>query len=57
MPVGDFVEIAREFGLEGKSFDNVMQAYNEASSDATPEDTIFVGGSTFVVADLLANLL
>lgn len=57
MPVGDFVEIAREFGLEGKSYDNVMQAYNEASSDATPEDTIFVGGSTFVVADLLANLL
>ena len=57
MPVGDFAEIAREFGLEGKSYDNVMQAYNEASSDATPEDTIFVGGSTFVVADLLANLL
>ena len=57
MPVDDFAEIAREFGLEGKSYDNVMQAYNEASSDATPEDTIFVGGSTFVVADLLANLL
>ena len=57
MPVGDFAEIAREFGLEGKSYDNVMQAYNEASSDATPEDTIFIGGSTFVVADLLANLL
>lgn len=56
MPVGDFAEIAREFGLEGKSYDNVMQAYNEASSDATPEDTIFIGGSTFVVADLLANL-
>ena len=57
MPVGNFAEIAREFGLEGKSYDNVMQAYNEASSDATPEDTIFIGGSTFVVADLLANLL
>ena len=57
MSVGDFAEIAREFGLEGKSYDNVMQAYNEASSDATPEDTIFIGGSTFVVADLLANLL
>ncbi|MEE0871220.1 MAG: Mur ligase family protein [Bacteroidaceae bacterium] len=56
MPVGDFAEIAREFGLEGKNYDNVMQAYNEASSDATPEDTIFIGGSTFVVADLLANL-
>ena len=56
MPVGDFAFIAREFGIEGKSYDNVMLAYNEASSDATPEDTIFIGGSTFVVADLLANL-
>ena len=57
MPVGDFAFIAREFGIEGKSYDNIMQAYNVASSDATPEDTIFIGGSTFVVADLLANLL
>ena len=57
MPVGDFAETAREFGLEGKIYDNVMQAYNEASSEATPEDTIFIGGSTFVVADLLANQL
>ena len=57
MPVGDFAEIAREFGLEGKSYDNVMQAYSEASRNATAEDSIFIGGSTFVVADLLANAL
>ena len=57
MPVKEFAQTAMEFGIEGKSYDNVMQAYNEASSDATPEDTIFIGGSTFVVADLLANLL
>lgn len=56
MPVGDFAEIAREFGLKGKSFDNVIQAYNEASKNASAEDTVFIGGSTFVVADLLANL-
>lgn len=57
MPVEEFAQTAREFGLEGKSYNHVMQAYNEASSKATPEDTIFIGGSTFVVADLLANLL
>jgi dihydrofolate synthase/folylpolyglutamate synthase len=56
MPVGDFAKIAREFDLEGKSYDNVMQAYNEASKNASAEDTVFIGGSTFVVADLLANL-
>jgi hypothetical protein len=34
-----------------------MQAYSEASRNATAEDSIFIGGSTFVVADLLANTL
>ena len=57
MPVQDFANIAREFNLEGKTYDNVMLAYNEANSDATADDTIFIGGSTFVVADLLANIL
>lgn len=57
MPVQEFANIAREFNLEGKTYDNVMLAYNEANSDATADDTIFIGGSTFVVADLLANIL
>ena len=57
MPVQEFANIAREFNLEGKTYDNVMLAYNEADSDATADDTIFIGGSTFVVADLLANIL
>ena len=57
MPVEEFAGIAMEYGLEGRTYDNVVQAYNEASAEALAEDTIFIGGSTFVVADLLANAL
>ncbi|MDE6208022.1 MAG: bifunctional folylpolyglutamate synthase/dihydrofolate synthase [Muribaculaceae bacterium] len=49
-------ETARGAGLEGKTFDTVAQAYEAAMAEATEGDTVFVGGSTFVVADLLAHL-
>lgn len=45
-----------ETGIEGRVFDNVDEAYRAALKDATPDDIIFVGGSTFVVADLLESL-
>lgn len=44
---------AAAFGLEGRTFPTVTAAYRAALSDASPDDFIFVGGSTFVVADLL----
>jgi len=37
-------------------FDIVMTAYTAALVAASPDDVIFVGGSTFVVADLLEGL-
>ncbi len=40
-------------GLHGRSFPNVAQAVNAARVDSSRNDLIFVGGSTFVVADLL----
>ncbi|MHA4740219.1 bifunctional folylpolyglutamate synthase/dihydrofolate synthase [Dyadobacter sp. MSC1_007] len=43
---------AVKFGLYGKVFENVNEALKEAILDSTPEDGIYVGGSTFVVADL-----
>ena len=57
MPVEQFTEIARKNGLEGVSFSNVNEAYNAAMKDASTNDTIFVGGSTFIVADLLENII
>lgn len=53
-------ELAAEAGLPaGKVFtgpDSVARAYAEAMSDAKAGETVFAGGSSFVVADLLASL-
>ena len=43
-------------GLTGKTYSNVKEAYTQALSDSKPEDFIFVGGSSFIVADLLTYL-
>ena len=44
---------AGEFGLKGKVWPGVQEAYLAARLAAGPDDMIFTGGSTFVVADLL----
>ena len=44
---------AAEFGLEGKSFSSVQKAYKEALKGASANDVVYIGGSTFVVAEVL----
>lgn len=44
---------AAEFGLKGQAFSDVNNAYNEAKKSAGKDDFIFVGGSTFIVAEIL----
>ena len=44
---------AKEFNLEGNIFSSVTNAYNEALKEATEKDFIYVGGSTFVVAEVV----
>ena len=39
--------------LEAKSYDSVAKAFSAAKRDVQEEDVIFVGGSTFVVAEVL----
>ena len=46
-------EEAKKAGLKGKSYKNVETAYKNAVKNANNEDIVFVGGSTFVVADFL----
>ncbi len=55
IPVHKVQEIATAYQLEGKTFSNVKDAYQQALSDAHPEDFIFVGGSSYLVADLLTD--
>ncbi|HAV53772.1 MAG TPA: tetrahydrofolate synthase [Aequorivita sp.] len=44
---------ARGFGLIGQEYISVSKAYEAALKAALPQDLVFVGGSTFVVAEVL----
>lgn len=44
---------AKEFGLEGEVCDSIPEAYAKAKKEAKAEDLIYIGGSTFVVAEIL----
>lgn len=44
---------ADEFGLQGEVFDSVWNAYYRARHNAKYDDVVFVGGSTFVVAEVV----
>lgn len=46
-------EKASQFGLNGKVYLSVSEAYTQALKDAAVNDFIYVGGSTFVVAEIL----
>ena len=43
----------REKGHAGKSYNTVKEAYDSALKNATINDLIYVGGSTFVVAEII----
>lgn len=43
---------AGTYGLLGETYPSVNDAYKQAQRDAYPMDVVFVGGSTFVVAEL-----
>jgi dihydrofolate synthase/folylpolyglutamate synthase len=44
---------ASAYGLNGKIYNSVSDAYAQAKQNAAPSDFIYVGGSTFVVAEIL----
>lgn len=48
--------VAQNQGLQGDCFPDVKSAYSKAFSEASAKDCIYVGGSAFVVADLLLDL-
>lgn len=55
-PVGKVAEEAKRHGLQGKSYPSVMEAYGNALGESGLDDFIFVGGSSYIVADLLASI-
>ncbi len=54
IPVEKVMEYADAHQLKGNAFPDVKSAYQQALQDASPADFIFVGGSSYIVADLLA---
>lgn len=48
-------EKAEERSLSGSTYSSVLQAYNAAKKNAKDNDLVFIGGSSYVVADLLKN--
>lgn len=55
LPEEQLKELASAIGLKGNCYPNVPAAVRAAQEKSLPEDFIFVGGSSFIVADLLAN--
>ena len=56
LPSQELAALASEYGLNGNSYPTVSEALEAARKEALPNDFIFVGGSCFVVADLLAGI-
>jgi dihydrofolate synthase/folylpolyglutamate synthase len=53
MPAAELAAKAAKFMLQGPVFQTVTLALNAARKNAETDDLIFVGGSTFVVAEVL----
>lgn len=52
LPVKELQEEAQRYGLTGKAYASVGQALEKARKQAGKDDLIYVGGSTFVVAEI-----
>lgn len=55
IPVGRLTALATEAGLCGTPYPTVTEAYHAALTEAPQDAFIFVGGSSYVVADLLSE--
>lgn len=55
LPAQELAQLAYEAGLRGSCYPDVPSAVRAAQEKSLPEDFIFVGGSNFIVADLLAH--
>lgn len=53
LPAAELAEEAKQYGLIGDVFPTVQFAFHAAKDNADSNDMVFVGGSTFVVAEVL----
>ncbi len=55
LPESSLQQLALAAGLHGNCYPDVPTAVRAVQAASLPEDFIFVGGSSFIVADLLSN--
>lgn len=53
LPAAELAERMRQHGLQCREAGSVANAFRQANADADPDDLIFIGGSCFVVGELL----
>ncbi|MDF0718268.1 bifunctional folylpolyglutamate synthase/dihydrofolate synthase [Muricauda sp. 334s03] len=53
MDAFELQELAKELGLNGKAYKSVEKGLKKATKNAEPKDMVYVGGSTFVVAEVV----
>ena len=53
LPIADLEKVSNKLNLNFKTFSTVAQAMSKAKLIAGSDDLIYVGGSTFVVAEIL----
>lgn len=57
LPAEELKHLATKHGIEGSVYPSVQAAYDAALSRTCDSDSIFIGGSTFIVADFLASCI
>jgi len=53
LPENELAKLAEQYGLKGSTYPTVAEALAAAKKECRPNDLVFVGGSTFVVAEAL----
>ena len=56
IPADSVATFGRAHQLDGSIYNKVSEAYQAALHDAVADDFIFVGGSSYIVADLLSTI-
>lgn len=55
IPEDELQTLAMKAGLQGNTYPNVSAAVEAAQKESLPEDFIYVGGSSYIVSDLLTG--
>jgi dihydrofolate synthase/folylpolyglutamate synthase len=53
LPASELQQLAAPFGLKGQVYESIQSAYRTAVENAHPGDTVFVGGSNYIVCEVL----